>query len=328
VVAGRLILVMEQNLNNYMKKLIFGLLIISLSLVVIFFFSKELEKQKKEILSSYMKDLQTKIKRCWKPPRGDISKRIIASFKVDREGKVSSVSLIMGSGNNESDKAALHAIDEASPFNKLPSGLPEKVDIEFTFDYNVFGEEKDVDIYGPKHEQKFAKKPVSTLKINTDIIELKLVKREDLKKNDYFDYEKYGVDRNYSKYGDLIGGYFSNCWQVIVYDKKFDVDGDGIKEIIIATTGLGANGGPFDGYVIKNNKIILSFPLQRGDILPAEDGNGLVVKHDIFGETYACPDGYTLYRIVYENNMFKPIWEQEVRYIKDRTKEQKIAIDK
>ncbi len=327
-----------------MKKLILGLLTASLILIVVLFFLKELEKHKKAIVfSPYMSDVQTKIKSYWKPPRGNRSNEIVASFKVDREGKVSSVSLIMGSGNDESDKAALHAIYEASPFNKLPSGSPEKVDIEFSFDYNVFGEKRkakpqfdktiatdeitttdgDVDYCGPKHEQKSAKKPVSTLKIDTDIIELKLVKREDIKFDD-----KYCIDENYSKYGERIGGYFSSSNQDIRYGKKFDVNGDGIEETIIATSNCDGNGGPFFGYIIKDNKIILSFPLQRGDILPAENGNGLVVKHDIFGDTYACPDGYTLYKIAYENNMFKPIWEQEVRYIKDRTKEQKIAIDK
>jgi hypothetical protein len=30
-------------------------------------------------------------------------------------------------------------VENAAPFRPLPAGAPEDVDIQFTFDYNVFG---------------------------------------------------------------------------------------------------------------------------------------------------------------------------------------------
>ena len=175
----------------------------------------------------------------------------------------------------------------------------------------------DSDPCGKRQEQKSSKKPVSEFEIDQTIRELKLVKRKDIKIN--YDIEKYCIDANYSNYGDLIGGYFSsNGREEIAYNKKFDVDNDGIEETIIATTGCGGNGVLYDGYVIKDNKIILSFPFhgrECSDILPSDDRNGLIVKNEIIGETYVCPDGYTLYKIAFENNMFKPIWQQETRYL-------------
>ena len=38
------------------------------------------------------------------------------------------------------DRAALKAVEDSAPFRPLPEHAPPSVDIEFTFDYNVFGE--------------------------------------------------------------------------------------------------------------------------------------------------------------------------------------------
>lgn len=95
---------------------------------------------KKDIdFGPYMNDLQRRIKRSWRPPRGNESKRVIVVFKIGKNGELSNLQIKKGSGFQPSDSAALLAIQNAAPFARLPEGAPSSVDIEFTFDYNVFG---------------------------------------------------------------------------------------------------------------------------------------------------------------------------------------------
>ena len=95
---------------------------------------------KKDIdFGPYMNELQRRIKRAWRPPRGNESKRVIVIFKISRDGELSNLVIKKGSGFQPSDQAALLAIQNAAPFARLPEGAPSSVDIEFTFDYNVFG---------------------------------------------------------------------------------------------------------------------------------------------------------------------------------------------
>lgn len=95
---------------------------------------------KKDIdFGPYMEELQRRIKRAWKPPRGNESKRVVVVFKISKAGQLSDLTIKKGSGFEPSDKAALLAVQEAAPFARLPEGAPATVDIEFTFDYNVFG---------------------------------------------------------------------------------------------------------------------------------------------------------------------------------------------
>lgn len=87
----------------------------------------------------YMADLQRRIKRAWFPPRGNESKRVVVTFKVHTQGQLSHLRIEKSSGVAIADQAALKAVENAAPFRPLPKGAPSVVDIEFTFDYNVFG---------------------------------------------------------------------------------------------------------------------------------------------------------------------------------------------
>ncbi|MEY3370262.1 MAG: hypothetical protein RLZZ361_932, partial [Cyanobacteriota bacterium] len=89
-------------------------------------------------MGPYMSALQRKIKRAWKPPRGTESNRIVANFKVHRNGTITDLKLIVQCSYPEANLAALEAISNAAPFEILPAGSVDPVDIEFTFDYNVF----------------------------------------------------------------------------------------------------------------------------------------------------------------------------------------------
>jgi TonB family protein len=86
----------------------------------------------------YMADLQRRIKRAWFPPKGNESKRVVVVFKIHREGQLSNLRLEHSSGVAVADQAALKAVENAAPFRQLPPGAPDDVDIQFTFDYNVF----------------------------------------------------------------------------------------------------------------------------------------------------------------------------------------------
>ncbi len=87
----------------------------------------------------YMADLQRRIKRSWFPPKGQESKRVVVVFKIHGGGELSHLRLEHSSGMSIADQAALKAVENAAPFRPLPNGAPEDVDIQFTFDYNVFG---------------------------------------------------------------------------------------------------------------------------------------------------------------------------------------------
>ncbi len=86
----------------------------------------------------YMADLQRRIKRAWFPPKGNESKRVKVVFKVHRDGQMTNLRMLNSSGLAIADQAALKAVENAAPFRQLPDGAPDDVDIEFTFDYNVF----------------------------------------------------------------------------------------------------------------------------------------------------------------------------------------------
>ena len=88
----------------------------------------------------YMRELQRRIKMNWEPPKGSESKSIVILFRISKDGSLLSQRVIKSSGLPAADKAALQAVELTAPFRKLPPEYKgDSVDIEFTFDYNVFG---------------------------------------------------------------------------------------------------------------------------------------------------------------------------------------------
>lgn len=88
----------------------------------------------------YMRELQRRIKMNWDPPKGNESKRVVLLFKIARDGRLLSVRVFKSSGIPNSDKAALNAVELTAPFRPLPADFKGgSIDIQFTFDYNVFG---------------------------------------------------------------------------------------------------------------------------------------------------------------------------------------------
>lgn len=88
----------------------------------------------------YMRDLQRRIKMNWDPPKGDQSKRVVLMFKIAKDGRLLSCSVYKSSGLPNADKAAIQAVQLTAPFKPLPPDFKgSSIDIQFTFDYNVFG---------------------------------------------------------------------------------------------------------------------------------------------------------------------------------------------
>ncbi len=90
----------------------------------------------------YMKKLQRNIKRNRHPPKGNESKRVVLLFKIAKDGKLLSNSVYKTSGIPTVDRTALNAVEMTAPFRQLPAEYQkDSVEIQFTFDYNVFGAE-------------------------------------------------------------------------------------------------------------------------------------------------------------------------------------------
>ena len=91
----------------------------------------------------YMRELQRRIKLNWDPPKGNESKTVVLLFKIARDGRLLSCKVHRSSGLPSADQAALKAVELTAPFRPLPADFKgQSIDIQFTFDYRVFGQTK------------------------------------------------------------------------------------------------------------------------------------------------------------------------------------------
>lgn len=99
----------------------------------------KLSKEEEADFGPYMKNLQNKIKSNWAPPKINKSKRVVLIFKIAKDGNLLASSVLKSSGNPEVDNAAKEALLKSAPFEKLPDNYKgNDIDVQFTFDYNVF----------------------------------------------------------------------------------------------------------------------------------------------------------------------------------------------
>jgi hypothetical protein len=86
----------------------------------------------------FMADLQRRIKSAWRPPKLTESYKLMTLFKVSRTGVVSDIKVGAPHVLESVNEAAIKAVKDAAPFG-FPHGSREKtIDIEFSFDYNVY----------------------------------------------------------------------------------------------------------------------------------------------------------------------------------------------
>ncbi|MDZ8054561.1 MAG: TonB family protein [Aulosira sp. ZfuVER01] len=92
-------------------------------------------------ITSYLKELQQRVKQQWLPGVSQSSRRTVLNFSINRSGQLSNLQLAQTSGFSITDRAALSAVQRSAPFAPLPTGYPNKyIHIQFTFDINVYGE--------------------------------------------------------------------------------------------------------------------------------------------------------------------------------------------
>ncbi|MFH1792145.1 MAG: hypothetical protein ABH819_00690 [Patescibacteria group bacterium] len=128
--------------------------------------------------------------------------------------------------------------------------------------------------------------------------------------------ESVAVENNYTKYGSLFGGFFSNNGEYIYSVVNADVDKDGLEEKLIITGQIGGNHPPNNGYIVKNSTIVASVGFAGGTIYPAKDGNGFYVKQPDYSDAaMCCPKRYSILRVIYENEKYFPVWEQKIEYL-------------
>ncbi|MEH2007393.1 energy transducer TonB family protein [Nostoc sp.] len=92
-------------------------------------------------ITSYLNQLQQQVKQQWLPEVSQSSRRTVLNFTVNRSGQLRNLQLAQTSGFNLTDQAALKAIQRAAPFAPLPTGYTSNhIDIQFTFNINVYGQ--------------------------------------------------------------------------------------------------------------------------------------------------------------------------------------------
>lgn len=86
----------------------------------------------------FMSELEKRIKKHWIPPRGSDSRKVMLLFYLARDGKLVKIETRKSSGDEETDRAAIAAVVESTPFIPFPPQVKEDIlPVEFTFDYNV-----------------------------------------------------------------------------------------------------------------------------------------------------------------------------------------------
>ncbi|MEH1795662.1 MULTISPECIES: energy transducer TonB [unclassified Nostoc] len=92
-------------------------------------------------LTSYLNKLKQRVQQQWLPGMSQSNRRTVLNFTVNRSGEVNNLNIVQTSGFRVTDEVAMNAIQRSAPFAPLPTGYRKNyIDIEFTFDINVFGE--------------------------------------------------------------------------------------------------------------------------------------------------------------------------------------------
>jgi len=87
--------------------------------------------------TDYMATLQRWARSAWQPARGE-SRSTRTRWMINKDGTIANVRISQSSGSADEDRRAIEAVETAAPFRPLPEGAPDKIEVEFTFDYNNF----------------------------------------------------------------------------------------------------------------------------------------------------------------------------------------------
>ncbi|MEN9223799.1 MAG: TonB family protein [Thermostichus sp. BF3_bins_97] len=100
-------------------------------------FANRFSKEQREIRAAWLKDLTTKVESKWIPPKEGLSRKTIVTFTVRRDGNIKNPRISESSGDDLTDRAALEAVQDASPLAPLPKFFPDSVTVNFSFNIYV-----------------------------------------------------------------------------------------------------------------------------------------------------------------------------------------------
>jgi len=89
-------------------------------------------------IEEYRTDLEAQVKEAWLPPVGMESVRVKVVFKVQKNGDLTNLRILISSGLPSVDAAAVESIKNASPFNPLPEYFSHSLDVQFAFGQKFF----------------------------------------------------------------------------------------------------------------------------------------------------------------------------------------------
>ncbi len=99
---------------------------------------------KKDVLGPYFDNVREKVTRQWSRQESNSFKQTIVGFAISRNGEIFNLHFIHRSGSDQTDQAALQAIQQAAPFDPLPEGYIGSYH-NVSFKFNVFHGELDLE---------------------------------------------------------------------------------------------------------------------------------------------------------------------------------------
>ncbi len=90
--------------------------------------------------------IQSWVRSAWNPPHLEHSNRCIVLWKVLPDGAITNIRIKQKSDHPELDRACIEAANFAAPYHPLPQGWSKDIDIEMTFDYNVWSQQRKVEL--------------------------------------------------------------------------------------------------------------------------------------------------------------------------------------
>lgn len=85
----------------------------------------------------YMDEVQSRMKKTWKPVDTSKSAKIMVLFKVMKNGEISGIKIVNSDAGEANNRSVINALKQVSPLPPLPMAYKgENIDINFTFAIN------------------------------------------------------------------------------------------------------------------------------------------------------------------------------------------------
>jgi TonB family protein len=86
-------------------------------------------------LQTYYKDIWSRIRKTWWVPEELLFKQVKVRMTIEKDGKLSALTIATPSGDSRADTLALIGIKRAAPFGPLPEGLPVPFNTVYTIGF-------------------------------------------------------------------------------------------------------------------------------------------------------------------------------------------------